>query len=96
MNHLSWLTLKAANGLKILYVGYTVVDIAVGGVVLPQLGVIVVQDDCMDTGCGLFGMSVIAQCWEILFQSGHPGQRTFHSSLSPFAGKVWEKAVCRM
>lgn len=38
---LSWLTLEAANELKIPYVGYAVV-------VLPQLGTTVVQDHCMD------------------------------------------------
>lgn len=59
---------------------------------LPGLGVIVVQDDCMDTECGLLGMNNISQCWETLFQHGNPGQRAFGSSLSPFAGRAWEKA----
>lgn len=63
---LSWLALKAANGLEIPYVGYAVVDIVVGGVMLPGLGVIVVRDDCMGTEFGLLGMNVIFQCWETL------------------------------
>lgn len=93
----TWLVLKAANGLKIPFVGYAVVDMAVGGIMLPNQGVIVVQDDCMDTECILLGMNVISQCWETIFQTGHPGRHAFRSSLSPFAGRAWERAfaVCK-
>lgn len=77
--------------------GYAVVDMTVGGVVLPEQGVIVVQDDCMDSERALLGMNVIFQCWEAVFQAGHPGRYAFRSSLSPFAGRAWEKAfaACR-
>lgn len=79
------------------YVGYAVVDMAVGGIMLPKQGVIVVQDDCMDTESVLLGMNVISQCWETIFQTGHLGRHAFRSSLSPFAGRAWERAlaVCK-
>lgn len=94
---LSWLVLNAANGLNIPYVGYAVVNMTVGGITLPEQGVIVVRDKCMKTDCALLGMNVISPCWQTIFPTGHPGQQAFRSSLSPFAGRAWEKALaaCR-
>lgn len=39
-----WLGLKAANGLKIPYLGYMELDISVLGILLPRLGVLIVED----------------------------------------------------
>ena len=36
-----WLTLKAANGLKLPYIGYAILDFQIGGVVVPEKGVLV-------------------------------------------------------
>ncbi|KAJ4942557.1 hypothetical protein JOQ06_012411 [Pogonophryne albipinna] len=50
---LHWLTLKAANGLKIPYTGYAILDFSVGGVTVPGKGVIIVKDECLkaERGC---------------------------------------------
>lgn len=42
-----WLTLRVVNGLQIPYVGNAVVDFAVGGINVPQKGMVVVEDGCM-------------------------------------------------
>lgn len=94
---ISWLSLKAANGLQIPYVGYAVVDFLIGGVEVKEKGVLVVKDDCINANYGLLGMNVISDCWEGLFQNGHPGPTAFKSTVSPAAGAAWEKAftVCQ-
>uniref|UniRef100_A0A8C1WKU1 Gypsy retrotransposon integrase-like protein 1 n=1 Tax=Cyprinus carpio TaxID=7962 RepID=A0A8C1WKU1_CYPCA len=65
----SWLTLKGANGLDIPYIGYVVADVEIRGIVVPQKGIVVVQDHCLGTHRALLGMNVIAECWEELFQA---------------------------
>ena len=94
---LPWLTLKAANGLKIPYVGYAVLDFIVGGLEIPARSVVIVQDACLNTEYGLLGMNVISECWEALFQKGHPGEVAFKSMVPPSAEKAWDKAftLCR-
>lgn len=42
---LSWLTLRAANGLNIPYVGYMVADFHVCGVWVPARGIVAVKDE---------------------------------------------------
>lgn len=93
-----WLTLRAANGLKLPYVGYAILDFEVGGVKVPAKGVVIVEDDCLQSSYGILGMNVISHCWEGLFQAGHPGLTAFKSSISKRAGEAWEKAfqVCRV
>lgn len=91
---LSWLVLKAANGLNIPDVGYAVVDMAVGGITLPEQGVIVVQDDCMDTERALLGMNILSQCWETIFQTGHPGQQGFPLISFRFCRKSLGEGIC--
>ena len=64
-NHLQdtnkWLTIRAANGLTVPYVGYFELDIKVCGVVLPNRGVLVVKDSGERKGdvCGLLGTNVL-------------------------------------
>lgn len=40
----NWLTLRAANGLAIPYVGYLELDVDLCGISVPQCGVLVVKD----------------------------------------------------
>lgn len=89
---LQWLTLRAANGLQIPFVGYAVLDFTIGGIEVPGRGVVIVKDDCISAEYGLLGMNVISECWEGLFSKGHPGQEAFKSTVPPTARKAWEKA----
>lgn len=92
-----WLSLRAANGLKLPYVGYALVDFEIGGVVVPGRGVIIVEDQSGPSDHGILGMNVISHCWEALFQSGRTGLAAFKSTLSQLEGKAWDQAfrVCR-
>lgn len=92
-----WLTLRVVNGLQIPYVGYAVVDFAVGGINVPQKGMVVVEDGCMGADHAILGMNVIAHCWDELAKGKHPGLAAFKSLVSPVAGQVWEQAfsVCQ-
>lgn len=36
-------------------------------------GVVIVQDDCINTEYDLLGMNVVVDCLEGIFQSGNPG-----------------------
>lgn len=89
---ISWLALKAANGLNIPYVGYAVLDFQIGGIEVKGKGVVVVRDDCINTEYGLLGMNVIADCWAGIFSGGHPGVTAFKSVFSPAAEKAWDAA----
>ncbi|XP_041961507.1 uncharacterized protein LOC121719796 [Alosa sapidissima] len=89
---ISWLALKAANGLNIPYVGYAVLDFQIGGIDVKGKGVVIVRDDCINTECGLLGMNVITDCWAGIFCGGHPGVTAFKSVFSPAAEKVWDAA----
>lgn len=86
-----WLTLKGANGLDIPYIGYRLADLEIHGVVVPQKGVIIVQDHCLGTHRALLGMNVLSECWEELFRAG-PVQR-----IPPAERPKWERVVadCR-
>lgn len=85
--HLSWLTLRAANGLNIPYVGYMVADFQVCGVRVPARGIVVVKDDCIGANKAILGMNVIAECWKELFNHTNPS-----SSKSPQFPKEWNDA----
>ena len=87
-----WLTLKAANGLRIPYVGYAVLDFSIGGIDIKKKGVVIVRDDCINTEYGLLGMNVVADCWTEVFRRGHPGVTAFKSVFSPHAEKAWDAA----
>lgn len=87
-----WLTLRAANGLKIPYVGYALVDCMVGSVHVPGKGVIIVDDECLGPHKGILGMDIIKPVWPALTQGNHPGLAAFKTILPPAAGKAWDEA----
>ena len=93
---LQWLTLKAANGLQIPYVGYVLLDFEVAGVSVRDKGAIIVKDSCLGPEKAILGMNVIFSCWESLFQGTHPGTTAFKVTVSPAAHNHWERAfaVC--
>lgn len=86
-----WLTLKGANGLDIPYIGYRLADLEIHGIVVPQKGVIIVQDHCLGTHRALLGMNVLSECWEELFRA-KPVQK-----IPPAERQEWERvaADCR-
>ena len=86
-----WLTLKGANGLDIPYIGYRLTDLEVHGVMVPQKGVIIVQDHCLGAHRALLGMNVLADCWEELFRARPV------SKIPPAERPKWECVVadCR-
>lgn len=75
---LQWLTLKVANGLRIPFVCYVVLDFNVGGVELPGRAALIVKDKCISSDNGLLGMNV-ARCWECITQGGALGKTAFKS-----------------
>ncbi|KAK1906831.1 MAM domain containing glycosylphosphatidylinositol anchor protein 1 [Dissostichus eleginoides] len=92
-----WLTLKAANGLHLPYIGYALLDFEINGVKVMGKGVVVVEDSYLQQECALLGMNVIGDCWQSIFQDGHQGEAAFRSTLPPTASTAWGKAfvVCR-
>ncbi len=92
----SWLTLKAANGLEIPYVGYLELDVEVMGNLIPQRGILVIKD-IPDSSTqarrrnnpGLLGMNVIRACKEVLTVSPDAGE-----NLAPPWAEAFQK-VCR-
>ncbi|KAK1882365.1 Ribosome-releasing factor 2 mitochondrial [Dissostichus eleginoides] len=89
---INWLKLKAANGLNIPYVGYIMLDFKVGGVDVPQRGVLIVSDDCMGPDQRLLGMNVIPPVWEAVEGGAYPGLKAFKSTVPPASQKEWEMA----
>lgn len=87
------LTLKAANGLEIPYIGYAVMNFEVGHIKIPNRGVVIVKNEC-STNPLILGMNVISACWETLFQK--TGGSTLPGD-SPQAQKAWSQAfaTCR-
>lgn len=68
-----------------------------GGVKLPDKGLVIVQDSCLGAECGILGMNVISDCWTQVFQESHPGEAAFRSTTTQRAGEAWGKAfaVCQ-
>lgn len=94
---IDWLTLRAANGLKIPYVGYAVLDFVIGGVQVAEQGVVLVKDECLGAEKGILGMDMIAACWKDVFR-GVPLQHTcFTATIGQEGWKEWDRAVadCR-
>lgn len=92
-----WLTLKAANGLSLPYVGYALLDFEVGGVAVLGKGVVVVEDKYLPPTYGVLGMNIIQHCWEGLRQQGGHGFTLFKSTLPRTAVDAWDRAfaACR-
>lgn len=92
-----WLTLKAANGLMIPYIGYALFDFDINGVKVLGKGVVVVEDSCLQHDSCLLGMNVIGDCWTSVFQDGPQAEENFKSAMTPIAAAKWGKAfaVCR-
>lgn len=91
-----WLKLKAANGLRIPYVGYVMLDFKIGGVEVPQRGVLIVSD-CMGPDHGLLGMNVIESVWETVNGGRHPGLQVFRSAVPASLHQEWDRvfACCQ-
>lgn len=89
---LSWLTLRAANGLEIPYVGYTIIDVQVGEVRIPKIGVVITKDATGKTDLPILGMNVISTCWDVLFSS--PQEKTTFLSVQPNddSRELWKAA----
>lgn len=88
-----FLTLKAANGLDIPYVGYATLDFVIEGVRVPERGVVIVRSGGL-TNKLIIGMNVISACWNAVFQRSDP----FVSSPSHAqARQAWTQAfaVCQ-
>lgn len=87
------LTLRAANGLEIPYIGYAVFDFNVAGVQVPDRGVVIVKDE-FSTNPLIIGMNVISQCWSALFQNEGHSSSLFQSTRER---QAWQQvtAVCQ-
>ncbi|KAK6466304.1 hypothetical protein HHUSO_G36325, partial [Huso huso] len=72
-------------------------DFVIGGVKVPDRGVIIVEDSAQSAEQGILGMNVISHCWEELFGGVSPRLRSFESAMSTKARGEWDKAfvVCR-
>lgn len=88
-NELPWLTLRAANGLKIPYIGYVTVDFQIGGTTVPSRGVVIVRDNCLGLNKAILGMNVISACWQELFSQPSASAPTHHHHS---LGKEWDAA----
>uniref|UniRef100_A0AAV2L2A8 Uncharacterized protein n=1 Tax=Knipowitschia caucasica TaxID=637954 RepID=A0AAV2L2A8_KNICA len=82
---LPWLTLRAANGLNIPWVGYLVADFVVQGVRVPARGIVVAKDSCVGADKAILGMNVIADCWEELFNKCQVSSK----QSKPLLGREW-------
>lgn len=90
---IEWLKLKAANGLRIPYVGYAMLDFQIGGIKIPDRGVLIVSDEIMGPEQGLLGMNVIGQVWNTVHLGAHPGLEAFKSAIPQGSRQEWERAL---
>lgn len=73
-----WLSLRAANGLELPYVGYALMDGQVGEVRLPGKGIVVTKDRGQEE-LPILGMNVISACWDVLFANPQVQATFFHT-----------------
>ncbi|KAK1896832.1 Pol polyprotein [Dissostichus eleginoides] len=92
-DEVSWLTLCAANGLEIPYVGYALVDCMVGSIKVSGKGAIIVNGDCLGPNKGLLGMNIIQPVWSALTQRNYPGLSAFKTPMPHAAGQLWAQSV---
>lgn len=67
------LTLQAANGLEVPYLGYAIMDFEVGGIQIPARRVVIIEDACLSSPL-LLGMNVITACWNAVFNGSEGSQ----------------------
>lgn len=85
----TFLTLKAANGLNIPYIGYATMDFDVEGVQIPKRGIVVVKTEGL-TNPLIIGMNVISACWSAIFQK--TGRPPTHMHKDRQTREVWNNA----
>lgn len=61
-HEISWLSLRAANGLPLPYVRYALLDFKVSGVQVPSKGVLIVDDKYLPPSHAILEMNVIDHC----------------------------------
>ena len=62
-----FITLRAANGLDIPYIGYIETDVVVHGQTVKDRGILIVKDVSGRDVPGLIGMNIISQCRDMFF-----------------------------
>ncbi|PIK44051.1 hypothetical protein BSL78_19097 [Apostichopus japonicus] len=60
LEQLNWLNLRAANNTDIPYTGFFLSDVQLGGITIPERGILVVR--LAKPGCMLIGMNVLNHC----------------------------------
>lgn len=94
----SWLSLRAANGLDIPYVGYVELDVVVLAQSIPKRGILIVKDPLDPAGQqrkvavpGILGMNVLRECYSTLFEQHGP--HLFQSPVISSAPPVMKRAL---
>lgn len=90
----SFLTLKAANGLDIPYVGYVTMDFDIEGVQVLKRGIVIVKSGGLTTPL-IIGMNVISACWSAVFQKS--GQFPSSPRQDHHVRRAWSQAfaICQ-
>lgn len=89
----SWLSIRAANGLSVPYIGYAQLEVRVGSIQLPACGVVIVTDECLSGPPGLLGMNVIQDCWDHLFKEPRPDGRPEPPQATMAGQEAWCRAL---
>lgn len=93
----AWLALTAANGKSIPYVGCLEASINIGGLTVPDCGIIVVRDHCLTRSPCLLGMNVLRHCWSVLFKDGLRSREPVNPDVgleaTPSGRQAWKAAM---